>query len=286
MTLIWLTDSANTSSAAFDFLLVTLDIISVHVFKERDFKCPTLLLKQPTSLAQKSLSLSLSLRAQNKHTRNGHTKVTNQRAYTHEMSAVPLLPTGPSRDNVSCPLVLWQTVGLSGLKLHLKVFQKTLRFWVPVWTGSKTNLTLVKHACNATSWWQCNVLWIQEHTSTQPFGSKLFHLFSASGFSRGQPSYLLVIVDGSVGEAVVVEETHLLVEEAVHDVRPGVLPLDKADQLAVQGGAQVHGPVVTVQSHLEKWQQPVRAVQRIEIWSDAGRSCSFGQSSQSCRIQS
>lgn len=64
--------------------------------------------------------------------------------------------------------------------------------------------------------------------------------------------YLLVVIDGDIREAVVVEEAHLLVEKAVDDMRPGVLPLDEADQLAVQGGTQVHRPVVTVQSHLEK----------------------------------
>lgn len=58
-----------------------------------------------------------------------------------------------------------------------------------------------------------------------------------------------------------VEEAHLLVEQAVDDVRPGVLPLDQADQLAVQRGTQVHGPVVTVQGHLERQWQPVRPVE-------------------------
>lgn len=77
-------------------------------------------------------------------------------------------------------------------------------------------------------------------------------------------SYLLVVIDGNIREAVVVEEAHLLVEKAVDDVGPGVLPLDEADQLAVQGGTQVHGPVVAVQSHLEEQWQPVRPVERIK----------------------
>lgn len=64
-------------------------------------------------------------------------------------------------------------------------------------------------------------------------------------------SYLLVVVDGRIREAEVVEEAHLLVEQAVDHVRPGVLPFDQAHQLAVQRGTQVHRPVVTVQSHLE-----------------------------------
>lgn len=68
-------------------------------------------------------------------------------------------------------------------------------------------------------------------------------------------------MDGRIREAVVVEEAHLLVEQAVDDVRPGVLPLDQADQLAVQRGTQVHGPVVTVQGHLERQWQPVRPVE-------------------------
>lgn len=59
-------------------------------------------------------------------------------------------------------------------------------------------------------------------------------------------------MDGCVGEAVVMEEAHLLVEQTVDDVSPGILPLDKADQFAIQRGAQVHRPVIAVQGHLEK----------------------------------
>lgn len=66
--------------------------------------------------------------------------------------------------------------------------------------------------------------------------------------------YLLGVhfVDGRVREAVVMEEPHLLVEQAVDDVSPRILPLDEADQLTVQRGAQVHGPVVAVQRHLKR----------------------------------
>lgn len=67
--------------------------------------------------------------------------------------------------------------------------------------------------------------------------------------------YLLGVhfVDGCIREAVVMKQAHLLVEQAVDDVSSGVLPLNKADKLAVQRRAQVHGPVVAVQSHLKKW---------------------------------
>lgn len=68
-----------------------------------------------------------------------------------------------------------------------------------------------------------------------------------------------------------VEEAHLLVEQAVDDVRPGVLPLDQADQLAVQRGTQVHRPVVTVQSHLERQRQPVRPAGKHRERSDSVR---------------
>ncbi len=48
------------------------------------------------------------------------------------------------------------------------------------------------------------------------------------------------------------EEAHLLVEQAVDDMSSGVLPLNKADQLTIQRGAQVHRPVIAVQSHLQQ----------------------------------
>lgn len=57
-------------------------------------------------------------------------------------------------------------------------------------------------------------------------------------------------MDGCVGEAVMMEEAHLLVEQAVDYMGSGILPLNQADQLTIQGGAQVHGPVVAVQGHL------------------------------------
>lgn len=67
-----------------------------------------------------------------------------------------------------------------------------------------------------------------------------------------------------------VEEAHLLVEQAVDDVRPGVLPLDQADQLAVQRGTQVHRPVVTVQSHLERQWQTSETSGKHPVGSDSG----------------
>lgn len=58
-------------------------------------------------------------------------------------------------------------------------------------------------------------------------------------------------MDGSVGKAVVMEETHLLIEQAVDNMSPRILPLHQTHQLAVQRGAQIHGPVVAVQRHLD-----------------------------------
>lgn len=65
--------------------------------------------------------------------------------------------------------------------------------------------------------------------------------------------YLLGVhfVDGCVREAVVMEEAHLLAEQAVDDMSPRIVPLNKTHQLAVQRGAQIHGPVIAVQIHLQ-----------------------------------
>lgn len=53
--------------------------------------------------------------------------------------------------------------------------------------------------------------------------------------------YLFEICVGRcVREAAVVEETHLLVEETVDNVGPGVLPLDQPHQPTVQRGSKVH----------------------------------------------
>lgn len=59
-------------------------------------------------------------------------------------------------------------------------------------------------------------------------------------------------MDGCIGEAVVVEEAHLLVEQAVNDMSPRILPLHEADQFTIQRGAQVHRPVIAVQRHLKQ----------------------------------
>lgn len=58
-------------------------------------------------------------------------------------------------------------------------------------------------------------------------------------------------MDGSIRKAVVMEETHLLIEQAVDDVSPRILPLHQTHQLAIQRGAQIHRPVVAVQRHLK-----------------------------------
>lgn len=65
-------------------------------------------------------------------------------------------------------------------------------------------------------------------------------------------------MDGGVRKAVVMKEAHLLVQQTVNHVSSGVLPLHKADQVPIQSCAQVHGPVITVQSHLHKQRSRVR----------------------------
>lgn len=85
--------------------------------------------------------------------------------------------------------------------------------------------------------------------------------------------YLLGIhfMDGCIREAVVMEETHLLVEQAVDDMSPRVLPLHQTHQLAVQRGAQVHGPVIAVQRHLtsRRWNITFRNSEYAESMSHA-----------------
>ena len=70
-----------------------------------------------------------------------------------------------------------------------------------------------------------------------------------------QCPYLLGVhfMNGCIREAVVMEQAHLLVEQAVDNMSPCVLPFNKADQLTIQREAQVHRPVIAVQSHLKKW---------------------------------
>ena len=55
-----------------------------------------------------------------------------------------------------------------------------------------------------------------------------------------------------VHEAVVVEESQLLAQQAVNNVGPGILPLQQAGKRAVQVGPQVWGPVVGVERQLER----------------------------------
>lgn len=59
-------------------------------------------------------------------------------------------------------------------------------------------------------------------------------------------------MDGGVREAVVMKEAHLLVQQTVNHMSSGVLPLHKADQVPIESCAQVHGPVISVESHLHK----------------------------------
>lgn len=66
------------------------------------------------------------------------------------------------------------------------------------------------------------------------------------------PYLLAVLMPRCVHEAVVVEESQLLADQAVHDVGPGILPLQQACQGAVQVGPQVWGPIVRVQRQLER----------------------------------
>lgn len=69
----------------------------------------------------------------------------------------------------------------------------------------------------------------------------------------GRVPYLLaVLMPWCVHEAVVVEESQLLAEQAVHNVGPSILPLQQASKGAVQVGAQVWGPVISVERQLER----------------------------------
>lgn len=69
------------------------------------------------------------------------------------------------------------------------------------------------------------------------------------------PYLLAVLMPGCVHEAMVVEQSQLLADQAVHDVGPGILPLQQACQGAVQVGSQVWGPVVSVEGQLERVQE-------------------------------
>lgn len=66
--------------------------------------------------------------------------------------------------------------------------------------------------------------------------------------------YLLRIhfMNGCIREAEMMEEAHLLIEQTVSNMSPRVLPLNKADEAPIQRGAQIHRPVIAVQSYLEK----------------------------------
>lgn len=66
------------------------------------------------------------------------------------------------------------------------------------------------------------------------------------------PYLLAVLMPRCIHEAVVVEESQLLAEQAVHDVGPGILPLQQTSKGAVQVGPQVWGPVVGVERQLER----------------------------------
>lgn len=59
-------------------------------------------------------------------------------------------------------------------------------------------------------------------------------------------------MDGSIRKAVVMEKAHLLVQQTVNNVSSSVLPLHQANKVPVQGCAQVHGPVITIQGHLRR----------------------------------
>lgn len=74
-------------------------------------------------------------------------------------------------------------------------------------------------------------------------------------------------MDGSVREAVVMKEAHLLVQQTVNHMSSGVLPLHKADQVSAESCAQVHGPIIAVQSHLHE--QGVRVRVRVKVQAAA-----------------
>lgn len=54
-----------------------------------------------------------------------------------------------------------------------------------------------------------------------------------------------------IREAVMMEKAHFLTQEAVDHMSAGVLPLHQSDQTLIQRDAQIHRPVIRVQSHLE-----------------------------------
>lgn len=54
-----------------------------------------------------------------------------------------------------------------------------------------------------------------------------------------------------IREAVMMEKAHFLTQEAVDHMSTGVLPLHQSDQTLIQRDAQIHRPVIRVQSHLE-----------------------------------
>lgn len=89
-------------------------------------------------------------------------------------------------------------------------------------------------------------------TSSDPQTAKALPEEERSALPGTVPYLLAVLMPWCVHEAVVVEESQLLADQAVHDVRPGILPLQQASQGAVQVGPQVWGPVVSVERQLER----------------------------------
>lgn len=50
-------------------------------------------------------------------------------------------------------------------------------------------------------------------------------------------------------------QTHLLHDQAVHQMRPGIVPHDQTMEEILEGLDKLQGPVVSIQSELERYQK-------------------------------
>lgn len=69
--------------------------------------------------------------------------------------------------------------------------------------------------------------------------------------AESQGYLLAVLMPRCVHVAVVMEKPKLLAKQAVHNMGPGILPLQQASEGAAQSTTQVHRPIVSVKNHLE-----------------------------------
>lgn len=115
--------------------------------------------------------------------------------------------------------------------------------------------------------------------SSDPHTAKALPEEESTALPGVVPYLLAVLMPWRVHEAVVVEESHLLADQAVHDVGPGILPLQQACQGAVQVGPQVWGPVVSVERQLEREEQE----EALRTCSE--RACMVAQAAPSVLVQ-